>query len=139
MNIITYDTEIGNVVGNQEKGLDVIAWIPFNDKNTNMLMYLFQCACGTEWYKKFSETKRYRAYYDFRKLEPQYVMAISYGLNILGEFEKNDEIIASESLFFDRLRLMEFIESNDCNASENLLSIRLIEKLIVEESIDLNL
>jgi len=138
LNIKIRDEEVNRVMGNQEKGLDIIAWIPFSDRNTNMLIYLFQCACGKDWIKKFSETKRYLAYYDFYKLQPISVMAISYALNMMGEFEKNDEIIASESLFFDRLRIMEYFEEDNIPNLNELKSIRLIEKLL-EDRIDLGL
>ncbi|SFV57463.1 Phage protein [hydrothermal vent metagenome] len=132
------DEEVNQVMGNQEKGLDIIAWIPFSDGNTNMLIYLFQCACGKEWIKKFSETKRYLAYYDFYKLQPMSVIAISYGLNMMGEFEKNDEIIASESLFFDRLRIIEFFDEELMTDINDLNSIKLIEKLL-EDRIEIGL
>ena len=138
LNIHIRDEEVNQVMGNQEKGLDIIAWIPFSDKNTNMLIYLFQCACGKDWIKKFSETKRYLAYYDFYKLQPMSVMAISYGLNMMGEFEKSDEIIASESLFFDRLRIIEFFDENIIPNINDLNSIKLIDKLL-KDKIELGL
>lgn len=140
MNIKPRLEEIQKVIGNQEKGLDIIAWIPFTDTDTNMLIYLFQCACGDGWIKKFNETKRYLAYYDFYKLLPQSIMAVSYGFNILGEFEKSDDIVSGESLIFDRLRIMEYIKNTPEKCSQKELnSIQLIDKLISANTINLNL
>ena len=136
LNIVIKDL-VDDVIGNQEKGLDIIAWLPFNDKDTNMLTFLFQCACGDGWIHKFSETRRYRGYYDFCKLQPQHVMAISYGLNMQGKFERNDDIIAGESLLFDRLRLMEYID-NQCTQADDLNSIKLIDKIVSTQNINLN-
>lgn len=138
MKITFRDEEISKVTGNQEKGLDIIAWIPFSDEDTNMLIYLFQCACGDGWIKKFSETKRYLAYYDFYKLYPQSIMAISYGLNMVGEFEKSDDMVSGDSLLFDRLRIMEYIPSG-CPRYETLTSFTLIDKIVFTQTIDLNL
>lgn len=129
MNISLREEEVAKIRGNQEKGLDIIAWVPFKDKSSNMLVYMFQCACGKDWVKKFSETRRYSAYFDFYQLKPIAVMAISYALNIMGDFEKSDDIVSSESLLFDRLRLMEFcICSPDINL-DSLESISLIKRL----------
>lgn len=138
MNVKTRDEEINKVNGNQEKGLDIIAWIPFSDKDTNMLIYLFQCACGDGWIKKFNEAKRYCAYYDLYKLSPQSIMAMSYGLNMMGEFEKSDDMVSGDSLFFDRLRIMEYIPE-ECPQYETLNSFALIDQLISTQNIDLNL
>lgn len=141
LNIKTRDIEIQNITGSQEKGLDLIAWIPFSDQDTNMLIYMFQCACGDGWIKKFSETRRYFAYYDFYKLKPESVIAVSYAFNIMGKFEKSDDMVSGESLFFDRLRLMEYINFHadaDCD-QDDLQSIMLIDKLITTPVITLNL
>ena len=129
MNINLREEEVAKIRGNQEKSLDIIAWIPFKDKGSNMLVYMFQCACGKDWVKKFSETKRYCAYFDFYQFKPISVIAISYALNIMGDFEKSDDIVSADSLLFDRLRLMEFCICNSDINLDSLESINLIKRL----------
>lgn len=114
----------------QERGLDVIAWIPYKDNiANNMLVYLIQCACGKTWTHKFSEVFRYLDYFQFKSFQPVGVMAISYGLNIMGRFEQNDDIVSSKSLILDRFRLMEFVQETDCYKVDSLISVSLVERL----------
>lgn len=117
----------------QERGLDVIAWVPFNDGVTNMLTFLIQCACGKDWIKKFSETKRYLAYFDFYYLQPQSVITTPYALNFSDGFEQDDDVISSQSLFFDRARMLQNIKDcTDVNPT-NYYSIQLVQKLFQDD------
>ncbi len=114
--------------GNQERGLDVIGWVPFNDEIPNLLTILGQCACGKEWYKKQFETKRYENYYIFHRKNPIHSMFIPYGLvKNSSSFYQSDELI--DNLLFERFRIM-----------ENLKTIsfydELDSKLIVENCIN---
>ena len=114
----------------QERGLDIIAWVPHQDNiANNMLVYLIQCACGKEWIHKFSEVFRYLDYFQFKSFQPVGIMAISYGLNIMGRFEQNDDVVSSKSLMLDRFRLMEFVQETDCYKIYNLTSLRLLDQL----------
>jgi len=45
--------------GTKDLGLDIVGWLPFDDMIGNYLSIFVQCACGKNWNKKLSETKRY--------------------------------------------------------------------------------
>lgn len=106
---IRYDSdEIENATGNQERGLDIIGWVPFKDKVPNLLTILGQCACGKEWYNKKGETKRYEQYYRFKGQKPIHSMFIPYGLiKNDSSFYQSDEV---DCLLFERFRIMENLD-----------------------------
>lgn len=117
-----------NVRGNQERGLDVIGWIPFQDKTPNFVSILGQCACGKDWYKKQTETRRYeKAYYQFYKTTPIHTMFIPYALATgNSSFYQSDEI---DCLLFERFRILDYVNETDFFKS-------LASKKIVESCID---
>ena len=136
MKLETNDQSIvDDVRGNQEKGLDLVAWTHFQDDFSNKLMYFFQCACGKYWNGKTNEARRYLEYFDFRKLEPIFAIAISYGLNMAGTFERISDITASKSLLLDRIRILEFL-NEDCINQDHLESISIVDSL---NALDLDL
>ncbi len=109
MNIRMDEGEIdNNVQGNQERGLDLIGWIPFQDKIPNLVSILGQCACGNDWYKKQGETRRYEnAYFRFYKNPPIHTMFIPYALGkSTTSFFQSDEV---DCFLFERFRIMEYI------------------------------
>lgn len=114
--------------GNQEKGLDLIGWIPFDDNVSNFLSILAQCACGKEWYKKLGETSRYNHYMKFHRLNPIHTMFVPYSLVSYNKstFFRNDEI--DNRLIFERKRILNYIFNTDF--FENLESNLLVEKCI---------
>jgi len=113
---------------NKEKGLDLIGWIPFDDGLPNLLLILCQCACGTEWYKKLSETGRYENYLRFYRKKPIHTMFIPYSqINYQEEgFYQSDEI--TNTLLFDRKRILNHIE--DTSFFEALESKLVVDKCI---------
>lgn len=117
-----------NPKATKEKGLDLIGWIPSNDKAGNIFTLLCQCACGKDWFKKQNETKRYLKYIKFSCLTPTSVMFIPYALvsNNISSFYQYDEI--SEQLIFERKRIIHFLK--DTTFLDDLHSSELIEKLI---------
>lgn len=108
-----------SVKGTQEKGLDLVGWIPFNDNVPNVLSVLAQCACGKEWYKKLGETSRYNNYFKFHRLNPVHTIFIPYNLVSFNKniFFKNDEI--DNRLLFERKRIMNYIISTDFFSTYN--------------------
>lgn len=114
--------------GNQEKGLDLIGWIPFDDNVSNFLSILAQCACGKEWHKKIGETSRYNHYMKFHRLNPIHTMFIPYSLVSYNKstFFRNDEI--DNRLIFERKRILNYIIETDF--FESLESNVLVEKCI---------
>ncbi|WP_321296866.1 hypothetical protein [Marinifilum fragile] len=117
--------------GNQERGLDLIGWIPYKDGIPNLITLLGQCACGKEWYNKKGETKRYEKYYHFDKgTTPIHSMFIPYALvKSENSFYQADEI---DNLLFERFRIIEYLDQLDF--FDNLES-----KQIVTECIDFNI
>ncbi len=99
--------------GTQEKGLDLIGWIPFEDNVSNLLTILVQCACGKEWNKKLGETSRYNNYFKFHLLNPIHSMFIPYNLVSYSKviFFRNDEI--DNRLIFERKRILNYITNTD--------------------------
>lgn len=114
--------------GNQEKGLDLIGWIPFDDNVSNFVSILAQCACGKEWHKKLGETSRYNHYMKFHRLNPIHSMFIPYSLVSYNKstFFRNDEI--DNRLIFERKRILNYIIETDF--FELLESNLLVEKCI---------
>lgn len=95
--------------GTQEKGLDIIGWIPFTDNIANYISVLGQCACGKDWDQKLHETSRYNNYMKFHRLNPVHTMFIPYSLisHQKSTFSRNDEI--NERLIFERKRILNYL------------------------------
>lgn len=122
------------ITGNQERGLDVVAWYPFSDQYSNFLSILGQCACGKEWYKKLSETKRFHNYFRFEKLKPVHALFVpgalfSKAVESDGDFFQSDEF--DDVLFFERLRILKFI--SDENIINELDSNAVVDYVIEYE------
>ena len=120
MNIDLNDKEILNISdrNNQERGLDLISWIPFQDKIPNFITILAQCACGKEWYKKQNETDRYENYFVFYKQKPIHALYIPYSLSKNDDddsftFFQSDDISKDRTIMFDRKRILEFLPTTD--------------------------
>ncbi len=108
LNVTLDNHELEKVEGNQERGLDVVGWIPFTDQFANLLCVLGQCACGEDWTSKLSETQRFEySYFLFKKHKPIHAMFIPRGLFHNDDFFQSDEICGS--LMFDRNRILNLI------------------------------
>ncbi|RZJ90741.1 MAG: hypothetical protein EOO20_07250 [Chryseobacterium sp.] len=121
--------------GNQEKGLDLIGWIGFDDQVANYISVLAQCACGKDWDKKLHETARYNNYMAFHRLVPVHSMFIPYNLvsyNKVTFFRSTD--ISADRLIFERKRILNYL--NEIDFFDDFKSIILVDKCIeFEESI----
>lgn len=129
LNLEINEYELGQISdGNvKDRGLDVIGWIPFTDKNPNFLTLLGQCACGKDWFKKSSETKRYQSYLRFYKLHPIHCLFIPYSIiEVSKGFYQSDEI--HNSLMFERKRIVELFEEEEIFNSLN--SRKIVTKAI---------
>ncbi len=98
----------------QERGLDVIGWIPFDDNCKNKLVYLAQCACGKDKESKFHDTRRFENYLLFYKTKPQHIMFIPYSLiNVSkGKFYQSD-LIEKDFLIIERKRILNLFNNED--------------------------
>lgn len=116
----------------QERGLDIVGWIPSGDTIANTLWIFCQCACGKDWPDKLSETRRYNLYYRFHRNKPLHALFIPYSLIDLQSsyFYQSDEI-PIETLLFERKRIINHIQSTDFF---NLLkSKQIVDKAIEAE------
>ena len=133
LNVEVREHEMENISdrNNQERGLDVIGWIPFGDKCPNFFTVLAQCACGKDWASKHHDTKRYIHYLRFYRLKPFHALFIPYSL--VGKsggtrFYRSDDV-EEGTLIFDRKRITElFLSETDFNGLE---SKRVVEECIM--------
>lgn len=100
--------------GTQEKGLDIVGWIPFSDQVANFLSIFVQCACGKDWHSKLGETSRYNRYFDFHVLNPIHAMFLPYNLVSFNktDFFRNDEF-GTDKLIFERKRILDYLSNTD--------------------------
>ena len=110
-----------------EKGLDIVAWLPFDDDWGNLVVILGQCACeNEEWYKKQQETRRYENYYKFKCLNPIHALFIPHSLTKQEDFYETAEII-NGTLLFERRRILEnFKEEN----FPSIQSVTIVDELL---------
>ena len=130
LNIDTNDTQISNLAetASKEKGVDIFASKTFKDKIPNMLMLSIQCACGEDTSHKINEAENYHNYLHFRqfKIDPIIVLSVPKAISIGNKSIKDHlEVMKTNSLFFDRLRLMEYIDT-----STSLETLKLVDQLI---------
>jgi len=113
----------------QERGLDVIGWIPFDDNCKNKLVYLAQCACGKDKESKFHDTRRFENYFVFYKTKPQHIMFIPYSLiNVSkGKFYQSD-LMEKDFLIIERKRILNLFKKED--VFNDLKMNKIVEKCI---------
>lgn len=119
---------------NQERGLDIIGWIPFIDGCANKIIYLCQCTCGKKYESKQHDTRRFENYLQFYKTKPQHTLFIPYSL--INPREKkfyHSDYIEDDYLVFERKRILEYCEDS---VFENLISKRIVEKCVATDIIE---
>lgn len=128
LNVLLDNHELEKVEGNQERGLDIVGWIPFSDRFANLLCILGQCACGKDWTSKLSETRRFEfSYFRFKKIQPIHAMFIPRGLFHNKDVFQSDEICGS--IMFDCNRILNLI------ADEKFFN-KLSSQFLVEAYVD---
>ena len=114
-------------------GLDIVAWIPFeNDSNYgNIQVYLGQCATGKDWLDKQDDTQKFPHKYITFDGHINYIMFIPYdGRDINNEITEEGSM--GNYLFFDRFRLLKMI--TDYSLIETLPSFsKVVQKIITYE------
>ncbi|MCR5407594.1 MAG: hypothetical protein K6E61_00585 [Bacteroidales bacterium] len=126
------DYEIGCIGerNNQERGLDIVSWIPFEDKCQNKVVFLCQCACGKQYESKQHDIRRYQNYYRFYKTKPQLTLFVPYSLiNPKENKFYHSDYVEGDYLIFERLRIIRLaIQKEDLLSF--LKSTCLLEKCI---------
>lgn len=126
------EDEISNISGgnNQERGLDVVGWIPFDDSCANLITILGQCACGKEWMSKHHDTRRFKQYLKFFRLQPHHAIFIPYSLIGKGgdkKFYSSDDI-EDGTLIFERKRIIDLFGAE--KEFDALHSKRIVDKCV---------
>lgn len=117
---------------NQERGLDIVGWLPFNDKCGNKVVFLCQCACGKQYESKQHDTRRFENYLQFYKTNPQHTMFIPYSLiNVRAKKFYHSDYFEKDYLIFERKRILNYISNTIFFNS--LQSKTLVEKCIAFE------
>jgi len=122
--------ELSNVPerNTQERGLDIVGWLPFADKCGNKIVFLCQCACGKEYESKQHDTRRFENYLQFYKTNPQHTIFIPYSLiNVREKKFYHSDLIEKDYLVFERKRILEY--HND-NSFEKSMSFKIVNKIL---------
>lgn len=118
---------------NQERGLDIIGWVPFGDKCMNQLVYLGQCACGKDTESKFHDTRRFENYFLFYKNRPQHILFIPYSLiNPKKNKFYHTDLIEKDFLIFERKRILHSFNQEE--KFVNLETHKIVDALIAAET-----
>ena len=115
---------------NQERGLDVVGWLPFPDNCQNKIVFLCQCSCGKNYEYKQHDIRRFKNYYVFYKTKPQHTLFIPYSLinPKEGKFYYSD-LIEDDYLIFERFRILN-INKDNAEVFESLRTKGLVERCI---------
>jgi len=118
----------------QERGLDIIGWLPFADKCGNKIVFLCQCACGKEYESKQHDTRRFENYLQFYKTKPQHTIFIPYSLiNVREKKFYHSDLIEKDYLVFERKRILEYHNDDSFESSE---TFKLVNKCIEKNGIE---
>lgn len=130
--LLTDDYEIGNINerNNQERGLDIVSWLPFDDQCQNKVIFFCQCACGKQYESKQHDIRRYEHYYRFYRTKPQRTLFVPYSL--INPKEKkfyHSDYVEDDYLLFERLRIINLAKQKE-DVLSLLKSACLIERCI---------
>ena len=126
-----YDFEQIGDRNSQERGLDIVGWLPFDDNCSNMIIFLGQCACGKQYESKQHDVRRFKNYYRYYKTKPQCTLFIPYSLINPGKRKfYHSDYIEEGYLLFERKRILGLLEDADDAIFNNLKTKPLVEKCI---------
>jgi hypothetical protein len=112
----------------KEKGLDIVAWIPFEDNNPNTIIILGQCACGKDWFGKQNETLRYENYLNYYRQPFTHSVFMPYDLkNTKGRFGFSKDITTNH-MIFERRRILHLV--NEAIFDKIVHSKQIVEKCL---------
>jgi hypothetical protein len=130
LEIKDYELNCINERNPQDRGLDIVGWLPFADKCGNQVIFLCQCTCGKEYESKQHDTRRFKNYIDFYKSRPLHTLFIPYSLINTGKKKfYHSDLIEDDYLVFERKRILEY--HND-NSFENSMSFKIVDKILQE-------
>ena len=112
-----------------DNGLDVVGWVPFQDKASGFLIILAQCACTPEWVNKQHAT----SYNDWSNMMsftayPNNMVFIPFCFrNSFGHWYRKARI--SKNILIDRLRLTCLLEDKR-STLKNILPFDILDQII---------
>ncbi len=115
MNADVNEKYIQDLRGSNEAGVDIVAWIPFDDQNSNQLVFYCQCGCGNDYTKKCGEPSRYNQFLQLNGIKGQIIVFFPYSL-----IADNGKIyflgqLTNDSLLFERKRILDFCDISECS------------------------
>lgn len=124
MNADVNEKYIQDLRGSNEAGVDIVAWIPFDDQNSNQLVFYCQCGCGNDYTKKCGEPSRYNQFLSLNGIKGQIIVFFPYSLiadsgkiYFLGQ-------LVNDSLLFERKRILEFCDIAECNQFDTFQKVK---------------
>lgn len=130
-----YDFEQIGDRNSQERGLDIVGWLPFDDHCSNMIIFLGQCACGKQYESKQHDVRRFENYYRYYKTKPQRTLFIPYSLINPGKRKfYHSDYIEQGYLLFERKRILGLLEE-DCAIFDNLTTKPLVENVLTTNNL----
>lgn len=135
INLPIYQDQIEGIPlrANKEKGVDLVAWYHFIDNIPNTLIFLIQCACGKDTRSKIYEPATYSTYFDFNKFQKDSIITLAtpkVAITKEGYIENISQFTMRNSLYIDRLRLMQLIVDEACVSA--IEAFQLADRLISE-------
>jgi hypothetical protein len=111
----------------QEEGLDIVAWLPFTDNNSNFISILAQCTCSQDWQKKQHETERYENFFDFN-IRPIHVLFLPFALLTKQRYFEQQKDLSRDRVLFERHRLLQL--ATKITFEKDFLSAKIVKKCI---------
>lgn len=132
LDINTRNVDEKLISGNQEYGLDIIAWRDFSDNVANKLILLIQCTCQKEWYKKTNDTRSWENFYHYEKIKPYHSLIVPYDLidGNSNRFYDVNKIKDNDILIIDRQRILNEINKIELDFFNLLYSCFIVKKCI---------
>ncbi len=125
-----------NVHNTGDNGVDLVAWIPFeqDENQNNMQMFLVQCATGKNWIDKQYEPDKFSSnLIDFKSYVNKSLFIPYDARNNNRNFSEQNKIL-NNVLFFDRFRILHLLNINEIALPEsfNIVqnSIKYVEPIV---------
>lgn len=104
-----YKKPYGGTGKEKDGGIDIIAWIPFEDRKDSLLIALGQCKTGSNWERFLKKNEFFSKYTTYTPyVNPIYFFFVTEDF---GEY-KWEERSKDAGVLFDRRRILEFIPTD---------------------------
>lgn len=105
----SYKNPFGSTGRQKDGNLDVVAWIPFADKKDSQLIVFGQCKTGDNWEDKLTELQPEEFFSNYMYGKPYNGACKAFFVaESFGDY-KWEERVTSGGIFFDRMRIMQYL------------------------------